>query len=773
MKTVIMELISNLRSSLIFKRILYYSIIFFLFAYTFSVPSFGESSSFLRFSIYISMVFLGSLTTIYCFLYEDFRINMTALLIPLFCIFSLIGTLLYSHQYRTWFSLVLLAISFFVFTYSFKILKNKHLIISIIALAFFAFSLYYIVYYRKEIIDFRSYTSNSFRLGWFFDNPNGVSAYAVVGFSSPLYLVIFWNKKIRFSFILPVLTSLLVGITTGSRTFLVIVGIVILIFLFFKFSKHKFIYLGIVAGLIVVGVLLLNLPFLSIMKGRLLRAIETLFGTASKVDTSTLERAVMIDYGFSLGSKRLFFGYGVDGFSVISGMGTYAHSNFAETICDFGLLGLVIFYLPLFIFFFKAITNKKIDKCFVITFFIYYLIVSFSNVIYYKKIYYLMISFLYYLVFIESASIKHKNLVSELNTLVFTCDSMGSGGAEKVISSLANEMVNRINVYIIGVADMNKPHSFYHLDDKVRYLTLPNNGGKRINPVKRIYVLKKMLKKINPDIVISFLPNANIYTWLSLLFTKIPHVTSERNNPYLNPKGKIVRLLKKLSFIFSNGSVFQTKDAMDYYPTRVKNRSVIIKNPIVVNQSLEPCLRNKTVLAVGRLTEQKNYKCLIDAFSLFNAEKNEEYTLKIYGDGNLKKELMGYCFEMDIADKVMFMGNDQNWHEKEYEDAMYVLSSDYEGMPNSLAEAMAIGIPSISTDCPIGGSRELIENGVNGYLVPVNNPKALAKTMVRLSNEDSSRFYNSTRNLVRDYSIETITAKWVEYIKGLRIEYYE
>lgn len=719
------------------------------------------------------MIALGGLSILFCALYSNFKINKTAFLIPLFCLFSLIGTILYSHQYRAWFSIVLLTISFFVFVYSFKILNNKHLIIAIIAASFFAFSIYYIIHYRNEIIHFESYTDELFRLGWFFDNPNGVSAYAIIGFSSPLYLLLFWNKKIRYAFILPIVTSLLVGATTGSRTFLVIVAVVILIFLFFKFSNHKLIYLGVVSGLVIIGIILLNMPFLSTMKDRFVRAIETFFGTASKVDTSTLERAVMIDYGFLLGSRKLLFGYGVDGFSIVSGMGTYAHSNFAEVVCDFGLLGLVIFYLPLFIFFIKTITSKKIDKSFIITFFVYYFIVSFSNVIYYKKIYYLMIAFLFFLVFIESSILKEKAIVPQLKTLVFTCDSMGSGGAEKVISSLANEMSNTINVFIVGVADANSPSSFYSLNEKVRYITLKSANGKRVKPIKRIFVLRKTIKELNPDVVVSFLPNANIYTWLSLIFTGIPYITSERNNPFVDPKGKITRLLKKLSFYFACGSVFQTNDAMDYYPKIVKERSAIIKNPIVVKQMPKPDSRNKTILAVGRLTKQKNYKCLIDAFLLFNSQKNNEYVLKIYGEGVLKSELLDYCRSLALTDKVLFVGSDRQWQEKEYNDAMYVLSSDYEGMPNSLAEAMAIGIPSISTDCPIGGSHELIVDGVNGYLVPVNNAKALAEAMLKISKEEPNAFYDSSRELVIKYSIESITLEWFDYIKNLRKEYYE
>ena len=104
---------------------------------------------------------------------------------------------------------------------------------------------------------------------------------------------------------------------------------------------------------------------------------------------------------------------------------------------------------------------------------------------------------------------------------------------------------------------------------------------------------------------------------------------------------------------------------------------------------------------------------------------------------------------------------------------MFVLSSDYEGMPNSLAEAMALGIPSISTDCPTGGSRELIQDGVNGYLVPVNDSIALSNKMVELSNKSSEYFFLNTSNMVKDYSPKATVTKWLDYISNLSKEVYE
>ena len=770
-----MRFLYKFKKSLRCKNTLWWTIAVLLFIYVFSVPSFGESSGFIRYIIYFSMALLGISVFGYCFLYGDFKISKISLLVPGFCIFSLAGTLSYSHEFRSWFTLVLLALSFYIFVFAFKIIKDKYTIIVIITSAFFLFSLYYIFYYRKQIIDYRSYMNSSFRLGWFFDNPNGVSAYAVVGVAAPLYLFLFFNKKIRFIFIIPILTMFIVGLTTGSRTFLLIIFLMILIFFFFKFKSHKLIYFGVVVGLIGLGILLLNLPFLTTVKERLVQAIQSIFGVANKIDTSTLQRVVMIDYGFYLGSKRMILGYGVNGFASVSGIGTYAHSNFAEVVCDFGLIGFLLFYSPLIVLFVKSLTSKKIDKSFTITFVFYYLVVSFSNVIYYKKIYYLVLAFLLYLVFIEPFNKTTKILISDLKHVVFTCDSMGTGGAEKVIALLANQMSKQgITVTIYGIADLKLANSFYHLDN-VKYINIADGSGKRINSLKRIVLIRKKILSLKPDIVLSFLPNANIYTWLSLIGTNIPYIVSERNNPFIDPKNKLERVLKIISFKMSSGAVFQTEESRDYYSNDIRNKSIIIKNPILLcNYSgSKTTTRNKVVLAVGRLNEQKNYKCLLKSFSIFNQQKSNEYVLRIYGDGPLKNDLVEYCKELEISDCVIFTGNDANWHSKEQSDAMYVLSSDYEGMPNALAEAMALGIPSISTDCPSGGPRELIRNGENGYLVPVNNPEALALKMIELSNRPAEMFAQQNSNMIDEYSAENITNKWITFIMSLTKEIYE
>ena len=712
---------------------------------------------------------------VYVFLYDNFSVPKSTIFIPLFAIFSFIGTMLYSKEYKSWISLVLLVISFYSFLLSFKILKNKYLVISIISLAFLLFGIYYIIHYRNEFLHIASILSDKYRLGSYFDNPNGVGAYSVVAFATSFYLVLFLKRKVRFFFLLPSLVSILVGVSTGSRTFFLMVIIIVAVFLYFFFQKHKFIYLIVLGATIAIGILVLNLPALSLLKDRLLLSFQTIFGTASKADTSTIQRANYIQYGFYLGSKNLLTGYGVDGFAVITEINTYSHCNFSEVLCNFGIMGFILFYAPLIVLLIKAITDKKIEKGFVVTFFVYYLIASFTTVLYYKKIYFLVLSFLFYLVYFDREK-KSVLLCKELKKVVFTCDTLNNGGAERVISTLSNSFSDlKIGVSIIGVSDRFGNTPFYQLNNNVSYIKLCSGFKRRVCFIKRIILLKKQLKLIKPDIVISFLPHVNFYTMFACKALNIPYIVSERNDPKRDPKKLLIKLFKYLSFIKADGCVFQTVNARDYYYSSIQEKSIIIYNPICLEYTPDECIEKKTpvVLAVGRLTTQKNYKVLISAFKDFNQEMGGEYMLKIYGTGPLRDELIDFCKSIDVERYVSFMGSDDHWHVKEYKDAIYVLSSDYEGLPNSLIEAMALGIPSISTDCPCGGPKEIIKDGTNGLLVPVNDSSALAKKMIEITKISPELFYNSTRIMLDEFNVDTIATKWVNYIKSLKRDIYE
>lgn len=748
-------------------NVLRYFVCALVFLFAFSIPSFGGRATY-NLVMYGFMALLAGAVIIHLLLFGnklDFK-RWQIYLIPLFVIFALLGTSVYSHSFRNWLSLVFLAASFFVLLLSFKIINDRNIVAAILSLAIFGFSAYFIFHYRKELLNFSSFGNEGFRLGTYFDNQNAIAGVCIVGLSASLYSFLFYKSKLKYLFIIPFLAILLVGISTGSRTFVIAIAVVVLTMLFFKFKKHKLTYFLIVALLVVFAIILLNLPFAYTLKQRLERFFNTLFTDTNRVDTSAVERIIWFDYAFVLGFKNIIFGYGVDGFSIYSGVGTYAHSNLPEVICDFGIIGLFIFYAPLVCLLYSSIKKKKATISYVFPIFAYYLFVSFSNVFYYNKFYYFNLAFMYYLTFYdEDKKIQLGDLKEKVNHIVFTCEGMENGGAEKVIATLSNSFVaNGYKVTILGVASMEE-ESFYKLNDGVEYICLHKGLEKKLSGIKRVRALHKTLKLLKPDVVISFLPHVIVYTYFSMYGIKAPLIVSERNDPHSDPKGKILRLLKRYVYSKADGCVFQTKDARNYFPSFIRKKSAVIHNPIIVNYNGDiSANKNNIIISVGRLTPQKNYQCLLEAFTLFH-QKYNSYNLHIYGNGPLKEELQNAIESKGLKDSVTLMGVSSTWHTDEIDSAMFVSSSDYEGMPNALAEAICLGIPCVATDCPIGGTKELILDGVNGYLCNVNDSNDLFIKMekalqLQINACDVETFKSA-------HSVSRISKLWLNYIKNI------
>ena len=281
-----------------------YIICALVFLFAFSVPSFGGRSTY-NLVMYGFMGLLTAAVAVHLILFKN-KLNFKKwqiYLIPAFVIFAFVGTAIYSHSFRNWLTLVFLAASFFVLLLAFKIIDDRNIVAVILSLAIFGFAVYFIFHYRKEILNFSNYGNEGFRLGTYFDNQNAIAGVCIVGLSASLYLFLFYKTKIKYFAIIPFLAISLVGVSTGSRTFVVALAVVILTMLFFKFRKHKLLYLMVVALLIVFAIILLNLPFAYTLKQRLERFFSTLFTDTNRVDTSAIERIVWVDYAFVLGNR--------------------------------------------------------------------------------------------------------------------------------------------------------------------------------------------------------------------------------------------------------------------------------------------------------------------------------------------------------------------------------------------------------------------------------------------------------------------------------------
>ena len=242
-------------------------------------------------------------------------------------------------------------------------------------------------------------------------------------------------------------------------------------------------------------------------------------------------------------------------------------------------------------------------------------------------------------------------------------------------------------------------------------------------------------------------------------------IVSERNDPNRvnhKPITGTIRFVRNMLYLGAKRIVFQTEDAKKCFPARIRNKSVVIFNPI--DKGLPDAyegIREKTVVTAGRLTAQKNHIMLINVFADL-VKIYPEYRLKIYGMGELKETLESRINELGLQDKAELCGFSEHLHDDIRKCGMYVSSSDWEGISNSLVEALALGIPTIATDCPVGGSRTCVKDGINGFLIPVANPEVLLEKMCMLAaNEElSKRFSTAAVHVREDFSVEKIADEW-------------
>ena len=352
--------------------------------------------------------------------------------------------------------------------------------------------------------------------------------------------------------------------------------------------------------------------------------------------------------------------------------------------------------------------------------------------------------------------------------VAFVIGSLSGGGAERVVSILASQIQNEGNDVAVLTIASNKIS--YEINPNVQVIDCSRHFSIRVvSFLKRIHLINKNLSLFKPDIIVSFTVGINVYSVLSCLFRHYKLILCERNDPRYDPVDKKLRFLRKVLYNFADGFVFQTTGERDFFSNRIQKKSVVIPNP-VSDKIPKPYLGeySKKVVSVARLQKQKNYPVAIRAFAEFN-RTHQDYIYEIYGEGELLNDLKKCVDSYGLNNKVIFKGHSSNVYERIKDASVFILSSDYEGISNSMLEAMAMGIPTISTDYPSGGARDVIKDGINGFLVPVNDSSQMAKKMSLLV--DDIELQNSIRQQsvkVREtFESNKITKIWMDYIKGL------
>ena len=369
--------------------------------------------------------------------------------------------------------------------------------------------------------------------------------------------------------------------------------------------------------------------------------------------------------------------------------------------------------------------------------------------------------------------------------ILFNCLTMEKGGAERVIALFSNYFIYNNEVTILT---LKKGEDAYDLDKKVKRVCVDKTSYQKDGSIKRLarkmsirrlFGLRKIILAEGPDVIISFLPEPSLRLMFMKKFSprlrKIPTIVSIRNDPAREYRSKLLKFVIKVLYKGVDGMVYQTEDAKRFFSdiVQIKNQ-VVIQNPIDENMLAKPLddvERGNVMVSVGRLEAQKNQELLVKAFDrIVKEDKEHNFVLKIYGEGSRKGTLLNLIDELRLSDKVFLEGRVEDVAAKLNEAKIFILSSRYEGMPNALMEAMAMGLACVSTDCPCGGPRTLIKDGENGILVKNEDEAALAEAIKKMINNDRLR-QKLAKNAVRireTNNIDVIAEQWKNFIKEVR-----
>lgn len=350
--------------------------------------------------------------------------------------------------------------------------------------------------------------------------------------------------------------------------------------------------------------------------------------------------------------------------------------------------------------------------------------------------------------------------------VVFILPNLGSGGAERVVTILSEAMVEKkIDVDIVLFLSDTVQYQIPDGVNVVRMNTRELSKAERIKKLRNYFKLqRKMAGRI---VVVPFQDNCLKYALAAAAGLGIPVIACERNDPYQKGRSGMAKVKANLPYALARKCVFQTPDARDYYWKCIRKKGTVIVNPLRLSTDFKwKGQQSRKIISVGRLEPQKNQRLLIDAFAQIHKEYSE-YTLEIYGEGALRPQLQAQIDNLGLSDAVFLKGYAADIHQKLENAEMFVLPSDYEGMSNALIEALAIGIPVITTDHPIGGARILIENEVNGLMTPVGDADALKKAVQRLIAEpELARKLGAGGIHVREkLAPEKVLKQWLDVLK--------
>ena len=352
-----------------------------------------------------------------------------------------------------------------------------------------------------------------------------------------------------------------------------------------------------------------------------------------------------------------------------------------------------------------------------------------------------------------------------MKSIFFVTSTLTSGGSERVMSLLANELANRR--YRVTIICLNKQIVFYPINENVRII-FAERETKSTFLLKKIFWLRKYVDGDRPDVVIPFMEAVYCVTLFALIGIKVPVISSERIDPRKSPY--VRNILRRFFLPLTSHLVVQTEKIKNFYPSFIRKKTCVIYNPVNDSVFNLPSLQGRVgerlnrIISIGKLYPQKNQEMMIRAFAKI-ADEFPDWQLVIFGEGPLRSSLELIVKSLQLEGRVLLPGRTEQVIDELGKSKMFCFSSNFEGMSNAIIEAICVGLPIVSTN--VSGASELIGEGKGGYIVPCGDVNQFAQALQKVMSDHVIQESMSEYNLKKAsmFKLDIIVDQWEQLIK--------